>query len=287
MKIGTVDFDVANHTYVMGILNVTPDSFSDGGRFNADDIVLKRVEQMIAEGADIIDVGGESTRPGATYVEAKEELERVIPVIERIRANWDIPVSLDTYKSSVAVEGIKAGADMINDIWGLKYDGTMADAVASMTDEAYASRGIIPSVCIMHNRKPVGEEGSDNRFGYTDFLSDLESDLMESVNLARKAGIKDESIVLDPGVGFAKDTTQNLMAINCMDRLKLLGYPVLLGCSRKSVIGNVLNIPIDERIYGTISTSVMAVVRGAAFVRVHDVRANVEAVKMTEAILKV
>lgn len=267
MKIGNKEFDVENHTYVMGILNVTPDSFSDGGKYNQMDKALFHVEEMIQEGMDILDIGGESTRPGYTLLSDEEEIARITPVIEKVKSKFDIPVSLDTYKSQVALAGIQAGVDLINDIWGLKYDSRMAEVIASSN---------LPC-CLMHNRKEAM---------YTCFMEDVAADLSETIYLAKKAGIADEKIILDPGVGFGKTYENNLEAINHLEELKILGYPILLGTSRKSVIGLTLNLPAAERIEGTLATTVFGVMKGCAFVRVHDVKENVRAIKMAEAILK-
>lgn len=267
MKIGKKEFDVKNHTYVMGILNVTPDSFSDGGKWNQKDRALSHVESMIKQGMDILDIGGESTRPGYTLLSEEEEIERVLPVIRAVKENFDIPISLDTYKPAVAQAGILEGADLINDIWGLKYDDKMARVIA---DGSVAC-------CLMHNRKEAV---------YDAFLTDVLLDLKETVELAEKAGIDMTRVILDPGVGFAKSYEQNLQIMNHMEMLRQLGYPVLLGCSRKSVIGLTLDLPCGEREEGTIATTVLAVMKGCAFVRVHDVEKNVRAVRMTEAILK-
>lgn len=256
-----------DHTYVMGILNVTPDSFFDGARYNNIDNALRRAVAIQEEGADIIDVGGESTRPGYTMISDQEEIERVIPVIEKIKKEIDIPVSLDTYKSGVAKAGIDAGVDLINDIWGLKWDPKMADVIA---------QGNV-ACCLMHNRKDTD---------YTSFVEDVENDLAECIQLASKAGIADDRIMLDPGVGFAKDTEQNLEIIACMDRLNMFGYPILLGVSRKSVVGNVLEIPKDERLIGTVALDVIGVLKHANYIRVHDVKEHVQAVKMVEAVMK-
>ena len=267
MQIGNRNFEIGNHTYVMGILNVTPDSFSDGGQYNNMDTVLFRVEEMIKEGADIIDVGGESTRPGYEQISADEEIIRVVPVIEQIKEHFDIPVSLDTYKATVAKAGIEAGADLINDIWGLKYDECMAEVIA----------GADVPCCLMHNRKePI----------YQNFIQDVLADLKESVQLAQKAGIKQDKIITDPGIGFAKSYEQNLLLLQKLEVLKSLGYPVLLGTSRKSVIGLTLDLPAHQRINGTIATTVLGVVKGCSFVRVHDIKENVQAIKMAEAILQ-
>ena len=266
MIIGTKEFDTKNHTYIMGILNVTPDSFSDGGRFRRLDDALKHAEEMIRDGADILDVGGESTRPGHTRITDSEETERVIPVIEKLKQEFDIPVSIDTYNSSVAKAALQAGADMVNDIWGLKYDKDMASVIA----------GYHAACCLMHNREePV----------YQDFLPDVLNDLRESVCLAKEAGIDGGKIILDPGVGFGKDYEMNLAVIRHLDRLLELGYPILLGTSRKSVIGLTLNLPSDQREEGTLATTVYGMTKGCSFVRVHDVKANLRAIRMTEAIL--
>lgn len=266
MQIGNREFDTKNNTYVMGILNVTPDSFSDGGRYNSIDRALAQAERMMGEGADIIDIGGESTRPGYTMISDEEETDRVVPVIEAVKARFDIPVSLDTYKSRVAQAGLRAGADLINDIWGLKYDSRMGRVIAEAD---------VPC-CLMHNREQAD---------YTDFETEWCEDLAETVRLAKQAGIRNDRIILDPGVGFGKTYENNLTAIRCLDKLSQFGYPVLLGTSRKSVIGLTLDVPADERVIGTVATTVYAVTCGCAFVRVHDVKENVQAIRMTQAIL--
>ena len=266
MRIGTYDFDIKNDCYIMGILNVTPDSFSDGGKWNSLDKALAHTEQMIAEGASIIDVGGESTRPGYTKITDEEEIERTAPVIEAIRARFDVPISIDTYKSRVAKAAIKAGADLVNDIWGLKYDAEMAKVIAESK----------VACCLMHNR--------DN-MDYNDFMEDMLSDLRESVAIAKTAGILDDKIILDPGVGFAKSYENNLTAIKEVGRLKELGYPVLLGTSRKSVVGLTLDTPKEERVEGTLVTTVFGVQQKCAFVRVHDIKENMRAIRMTQAIM--
>lgn len=266
MKIGNREFQEKNKTYVMGILNVTPDSFSDGGKWNELDRALWHVEDMLGEGMDLLDIGGESTRPGYTLLPEEEEMARVIPVIEAVKSRFDVPISLDTYKSRVAQAGIDAGADMINDIWGLKYDGQMAGVIAASG---------LPC-CLMHNRREPD---------YRDFMQDVAADLADSVYLARKAGIRDDKIILDPGVGFGKTYENNLEIINSLEQLHMLGYPVLLGTSRKSVIGLTLDLPAGERVEGTLVTTVFGVLKGCMFVRVHDIRENVRAIRMAEAIL--
>ena len=264
MIIGNKEF--GNHTYVMGILNVTPDSFSDGGKFNNIDSALKHTEQLINDGADIIDVGGESTRPNYTKISDEEEIERVVPVIEKIKADFDVPVSIDTYKSKVAAAAVGAGANLVNDIWGLKYDKNMAEVIAKSG----------AACCLMHNRE---------RAEYNSFVEDVLDDLRETIAIAKKAGIADDKIILDPGVGFAKSYEQNLIITNNVDRLNELGYPVLLGTSRKSMIGLTLDLPSDQRVEGTVATSVIGVMKGGRFVRVHDVLENKRAILMTEAII--
>lgn len=266
MRIGSRDFDTKHHCYIMGILNVTPDSFSDGGKWNHRDRALKHVEDMLKEGADIIDIGGESTRPGCKPLEAEEEIQRVMPIFRAVRENFDVPISLDTYKASVARAGIREGADLINDVWGLKYDPEMAQVIAQSG---------LPC-CLMHNRREAV---------YEDFLQDTVSDLAQTLRLAEEAGIRRDGIILDPGVGFGKNYQQNLEIIHRLEELDTLGCPLLLGCSRKSVVGLTLDLPVDQRLEGTIVTTVMAVMKGCMFVRVHDVKENVRAVKMAEAIL--
>ena len=267
IKIGNKRFNLKNNTYVMGILNVTPDSFSDGGHYNQIEHALNYVAQMIEEGVDIIDIGGESTRPDYTQISEQEEIERVVPIIKAIKEKYDIPISIDTYKSNVAREALKVGADMVNDIWGLKYDKEMASVVSHYN---------VP-VCIMHNRE---------KKEYANFLKEVMADLEISIQIAKEVGIKEENIILDPGVGFGKTYEQNLECIKHLEDFSKLGYPVLLGASRKSVIGLTLDLPVTEREEGTLVTTVMAVLKGCQFVRVHNVKANVRAIKMAQAILK-
>ena len=266
MRIGSRDFATTGHTYIMGILNVTPDSFSDGGKFNQIDAALKHAEEMIRDGADVIDIGGESTRPGYTKISDEEETGRVVPVIEAVKKEFEIPISVDTYKSGVAEAAAQAGADLINDIWGLKYDARMAEVIAKS--------GL--ACCLMHNR--------DNT-EYRNFMEDVKQDLRETIALAKAAGIADDKIILDPGVGFAKSYENNLEVIRRLKEFNELKYPVLLGTSRKSVIGLTIDLPAAERVEGTIVTTVMAVEAGCMFVRVHDVKENHRAIQMAEAIL--
>ena len=266
MRIGNHEFDTKNETYIMGILNVTPDSFSDGGKFNHMDAALAHAEQMIRDGADIIDIGGESTRPGHTVISDEEEIARVTPVIEAVKARFDVPVSIDTYKGNVAEAALQAGADLVNDIWGFKFDYKTAEVTARYH----------AACCLMHNKEKAE---------YNNFLVDMLAETQECVNIARRAGISDEKIILDPGIGFGKTYEMNLEAMNHLELFQHLGFPVLLGTSRKSMIGLALDLPVDQRVEGTIATSVIGVMKGCAFVRVHDVKENKRAVQMTEAIL--
>ncbi|MCR4648728.1 MAG: dihydropteroate synthase [Lachnospiraceae bacterium] len=267
MKIGKRVFDLKNHTYVMGILNVTPDSFSDGGLFINSEAAFKRAVQMVNDGADIIDVGGESTRPGYTPVSAEVQIERVMPVIELIKEKLDVPVSIDTYNAEVAKEAIKAGCDMVNDIWALQNTEEMAKLLIDNDVVAV----------LMHNRKNPD---------YAEFRKEVLSDLGGYLERATAEGISKDRIILDPGIGFGKTYEQNLSIIHHIDDLKDLGCPILMGTSRKSVIGLTLDLPIFERVEGTIATTVVACMKGVNFVRVHDVRENVRAIRMTEAILR-
>ncbi|MCI6019376.1 MAG: dihydropteroate synthase [Clostridiales bacterium] len=266
MKIGNRIFDIGSHTYIMGILNVTPDSFSDGGSYKTVDDALYRTEQMIGEGADIIDVGGESTRPGyKKTLTNEEEMARVLPVIEKIREKFDIPISIDTHKAQVAEAAILAGADLVNDIWGFKYDAKMADIVKKYD----------AACCLMHNK---------NEAVYHNFMKECADELKSSVMLAKAAGISDDKIMIDPGVGFGKTYEHNLIVLKHLKDFNALGYPVLLGASRKSVIGLTLDTSVDDRVIGTCVTTAFAAAAGTAFVRVHDIKANKQAIMMAEAI---
>lgn len=267
MIIGNKTFDTENKCYIMGILNVTPDSFSDGGRFNSMDAALRHAEEMIRDGADIIDIGGESTRPGHQQITDEEEIHRVSPVIEAVKARFDVPVSIDTYKGAVAEAALRSGADLVNDIWGFKYDPHVAELTARYN----------AACCLMHNRREAV---------YDDFLNDVIADLRECTEIAKKAGVPDDKIILDPGVGFAKTLEMNLSVTNHVDMLSTLGYPVLLGTSRKTMIGLTLDLPSDQRLEGTLATTVIGVMKGCSFVRVHDVKENFRIIKMTEAILQ-
>ena len=266
MRIGGRDFDTENGVYIMGILNVTPDSFSDGGRWIRPEAALKQAERMAREGAAIIDIGGESTRPGHTPVDAAEEARRVLPVIEAVKRETGLPVSVDTYKAETARLALEAGADLINDVWGLRYDsGEMARVIA----------GGGAACCLMHNRREAA---------YADFMPELLADLRGTLDIADAAGIRREDIILDPGVGFGKTYGQNLTALHRISELKALGCPILLGASRKSVVGLTLGLPVEDRLAGTLATTAAGVLGGAAFIRAHDVRENLLAAEMALAI---
>ncbi len=266
-KCGPYKLDYQKKTYIMGILNVTPDSFSDGGNFNQMDAALRHAEQMVKDGADIIDIGGESTRPGYVRISDEEEIERVAPVIEAISKNLDVAMSIDTYKSEVARAAIKAGAHIINDIWGAKADPNMA----------YVAADLQVPIILMHNR-----EGKT----YEAFMRDAVHDLYESIAIVKKAGVKDENILLDPGIGFAKSVEHNLEMMRNLDTLVALGYPVLLATSRKSTIGHVLDLPPSERVEGTIATNCFGIQQGCQLVRVHDVKEMARAAKMMDALMQ-
>lgn len=272
LMIGKKQFKRQGHTYVMGILNVTPDSFSDGGSYPELSDALYRVEQMMKEGAELIDVGGESTRPGyIQQITDEEEIARTCPVIEAIKKNFDVPVSLDTYKSEVAKAGVQAGMDLFNDIWGLQYDPKMAKIIAQSG---------LPCV-LMHNRK---EKMGDEIKATPELETMFREDFGRILTIAEDAGIDREKIILDPGVGFAKSYEQNLWVINHLPFFQEMGYPVLLGTSRKSVVGLTLDLPVNERVEGTLATTAFAVECGCCMVRVHDVRENVRFIRMMEAI---
>jgi len=266
MIIGKREFDTDNRCYIVGILNITPDSFSDGGKWSTLDNAIRCTENMIKGGADIIEVGGESTRPGYAPVTEQEETDRAVPVIEALRSRFDIPLSIDTQKSAVASAAVRSGADMVNDIWGLKRDPEMAGVIART--------GV--TCCLMHNREQID---------YIDFISDMLNDLRVSAEIAHNAGIAADKIILDPGIGFSKTCEMNLEATNKLDLVRGLGYPALLGASRKSFIGITLDLPASERLEGSLAVAVAGVMRGCSFLRVHDVIETKRAITMTEAIL--
>lgn len=267
IKVGCRDFEIGKRTYIMGILNVTPDSFSDGGEYDNAIRAVKHAKEMVEQGADIIDIGGESTRPNHIPVDDKEEISRVIPVIRALVKEIDVPISIDTYKANVAEAAILEGASLINDVWGFKKDPRMAEVAAK-----YGT-----ACCLMHNR--------ENNV-YNDLMGDILVDLKESIEIALKAGVSPEKIIVDPGVGFAKDYNQNLIVMNKLEELSTLGYPVLLATSKKSMIGNTLNLPPKDRVEGTIATTVIGIMKNCDFVRVHDVAENKRACMMTDAIVR-
>lgn len=265
--------DYGKRTYIMGILNVTPDSFSDGGDFNSVDKALKHAKEMVEEGADMIDIGGESTRPGHiypghTYVDSEEEIRRVVPVIKALKKEISLPMSIDTYKADVAEEALKLGVEMVNDVWGLRRDENMANVIAKYDAE----------VCIIHN-----QDGTEYD---KDIMESIKDFLNESIKMALDAGVKKEKIVLDPGIGFGKTFEQNLEVLRRLGELRDLGYPILLGTSRKSVIGNVLHLEPKDRVEGTVATTVLGIRDGVDIVRVHDVTENLRAAKMADAIYR-
>ncbi|MBI3162939.1 MAG: dihydropteroate synthase [Chloroflexi bacterium] len=287
LNIGSFTFNWGSRTYVMGILNVTPDSFSGDGIIAKGDAVNAAVEQarsFLESGADILDVGGESTRPGSAPVNADEEMERVIPVVSALRKNFsDAIISIDTYKAQVAEESIKAGAQIVNDVWGLRADDNLALVAAKYKTP----------VILMHNRSNPASVEVREKLGnayagaeYKNLMEDVKRELLECVALAKQAQIADSHIVLDPGVGFGKTREHNLELINRLDEIRALGYPVLLGTSRKSFIGFTLDLPPDQRAEGTAATVAVGITRGADIIRVHDVKQMARVAKMTDAIVR-
>ncbi|WP_203248991.1 dihydropteroate synthase [Sporosarcina beigongshangi] len=265
-KFGKTEMDFHKETVIMGILNVTPDSFSDGGKFGQMDAALERVEGMLRDGAKIIDIGGESTRPGHAPVSLAQELERTVPIIEAITKEFDCVVSIDTYKARVAEEAIKAGAQIINDIWGAKREPAIADVAAKYK---------VP-IILMHNRDKAEYEEP--------FMDAVVADLEESVGIAIEAGVTHDHIWLDPGIGFARDTMQNIWTMQGLRRISDMGYPVLLGTSRKSLIGNVLELPVEERLEGTGATVCYGIEHGCHIMRVHDVKEIARMAKMMDVL---
>lgn len=258
---------LGERTLIMGILNVTPDSFSDGGRYNTVDKAVRQAIKLVEDGADIIDIGGESTRPGHEQITVEEELARIIPVIEAISQELDTPISVDTYKAEVARRALEAGAHILNDIWGFKLDPAMP---------ALAAEYGVP-VILMHNRPEIN---------YTDFIPDVLADLIASVNIALEAGVAKDNIILDPGIGFAKTKTHNLQLMNRLSEVTALGYPVLLGTSRKSFIRAVLDLPVDDVVEGTAATVALGVAAGCDIMRVHDVKQMKRVARMCDAIVR-
>ena len=267
LVMGKYSLPLGQRTLVMGIVNVTPDSFSDGGQFYRLDQAFSQAVKMVEDGVDIIDVGGESTRPGYQAISPEEELSRVLPVIEKIKRDLDVPVSIDSYKAPVIKEALQAGADMANDIWGLKGDEEIASVISSFR---------VP-VCIMHNRKKAV---------YDDLMNDMIADLQGSISLAIKANIDPEKIILDPGIGFGKNLEQNLEVMSRLEEFHTLGFPLLLGTSRKSLIGKTLDLPMHERLEGTAATMTAGIMKGVHIIRVHDVKEMKRVAKMTDAMVR-
>ena len=287
LQIGSFTFNWGSRTYVMGILNVTPDSFSGDGiiaKGDAVEVAMEQARDFLASGADILDVGGESTRPGSAPVNADEEMERVIPIIHSLNKNFpEAILSIDTYKAQVAEEAIRAGAHIVNDVWGLRADDELAFVAAKYETP----------VILMHNRSNPASVEVREKFGnayigaeYEDLIEDVKRELMNSVELARKAGIAESHIVLDPGVGFGKKREHNLELIDRLGEIRQLGYPILLGTSRKSFIGFTLDLPADQRVEGTAATVSVGITRGADIIRVHDVKEMARVAKMTDAIVR-
>jgi len=267
MLIGHNYFDFNTIVYIMGILNVTPDSFSDGGKYTTVENAVVQAVRMEREGAAIIDVGGESTRPGHKEVSVNEEISRVVPVIKALQNKISVPLSIDTSKARVAEAAIKAGASLINDVWGFKKDGEMAEVAAHYN---------VPC-CLMHNREKAV-------YNNDTLWNEIKTDLMQSVHIALSSGVKKEQIILDPGIGFGKTVDHNLTVMKHLGEMNTLGYPWILGASRKSMIGKTLDLPVTERLEGTLVTTIIGVQNGASLIRVHDVKENIRALKMVNAI---
>ncbi len=286
MKIGRHEFTWGSRTYVMGILNITPDSFSGDGLFEQADAVeaaLAQARGFVQAGVDLLDVGGESTRPGSQPVSADEELQRTIPVVEALAAEFDTPISIDTYKASTAAAALDAGAALVNDVWGLRADPALAPLVAA--------RGV--PVILMHNRSQPANAEVRERLGgryvgveYSELIEDIKKELAHSLEIAHAAGIPDSNIILDPGIGFGKTVEQNLELLDRGGELRSMGYPLLVGPSRKSFIGYTLDLPPDQRMEGTAAAVAVSILRGADIVRVHDVAPLVRVARMTDAIVR-
>ncbi len=267
IKAREYDLILGKRTLIQGILNVTPDSFSDGGRFNSIDLAIEQAHRMVEEGADIIDLGGESTRPNYERISDEEELGRIIPVIKRLVREVKVPISIDTYKAEVAKGALEEGAHIINDIWGLRAEPKMAKVIGD-----YDAAAIL-----MHNQTGTI---------YHNLIGDMITFFEESLLMATEAGADLDKMILDPGVGFGKDTDQNLEVMRRLDEFKALGQPMLLGTSRKSMIGNTLNLPVNERVEGTGATIAVGIVKGVDIVRVHDVKEMTRVAKMTDAMIR-
>jgi len=284
LKIKNTLFEWGTRTYVMGILNLTPDSFSGDGLAEFDqDTALRLAGDFVRSGVDILDIGGESTRPGAAQVSAQEEMDRVLPLISLLAGEFKSIISIDTYKAEVAEAALKEGADIVNDVWSLRAD--------PMLGKIAAAAGV--PVILMHNRSNPSNAAVKEQLGgryigveYDDLVEDVKSELMESISLAHKAGIPDQKIILDPGIGFGKTVPQNLELLDRLDEIRELGYPVLLGPSRKSFIGYTLDLPPDDRVEGTAAAVAVGIVRGADIIRVHDVPEMIRVSRMTDALVR-
>lgn len=272
LKWSSYRLDLTRRTHIMGILNVTPDSFSDGGLYLNTDKAVERSFEIEKEGADIIDIGGESTRPGALPLSPEEELSRVVPIIEKLKSRLRIPISIDTYKAEVAREAIKAGASIINDISGLRFDPEIASVSAEYD---------VP-VVIMHI-KGTPRDMQINPV-YQDLIGEIRHFLEEGISIAQKAGVDDDMIIIDPGIGFGKTFEHNLEIINRLDEFRSLGMPILLGPSRKSFIGKILDLPPGDRLEGTAAAVAIGIMKGANIVRVHDVSSIVRVARVVDAI---
>ncbi|PEY31135.1 dihydropteroate synthase [Bacillus cereus] len=266
LRCGEYTLNLNKKTFIMGILNVTPDSFSDGGNYDEVNAAVSHAREMVSDGADIIDIGGESTRPGFAKVSVEEELGRVIPMIQAVSKEVKVPISIDTYKAEVAKQAIEAGAHVINDIWGAKAEPKIAEVAAHYN---------VP-IILMHNRENTN---------YSNLIVDMIADLYESVKIAKGAGVPDENIILDPGIGFAKTPEQNLEVMRNLEQLHVLGYPVLLATSRKSFIGHVLDLPVEERVEGTGASICLGIEKGCEMIRVHDVKEMARMAKMMDAMI--
>ena len=296
LKVGSFSFNWGSRTYLMGILNLTPDSFSGDGlvgdsgggeiKNGQEKLIQAALEQargFVEAGADFLDIGGESTRPGASAVDVDEEILRILPVIQSLAKEFEVLISVDTYKHQVAQAALQAGAHIVNDVWGLHADPEMAGIIADNN----------AVVILMHNRSSWAHTEIKERLGgryvgipYDDLLEDIKRELMESVDLARTAGIPDDKIILDPGIGFGKSVEQNLELIDLLPEIRGLGYPLLYGPSRKSFIGYTLDQPPDQRLAGTAAAVAVGIVRGADIVRVHDVEFMKQVAVMTDAITR-
>lgn len=268
MKLSTNSktYNLSDRTHIMGILNVTPDSFSDGGSYTSVERAVEQAVAMEQQGADMIDIGGESTRPDHEPVSEEDELARVLPVIRAVKEQVTIPISIDTYKAETARQAIEAGAEIINDVWGAKREPSIAKVAASCN---------VP-IILMHNR---------TNMDYTSIIGDMKRDLQKSITITLEAGVPQENIVLDPGIGFAKTSADNLIAMNNLEKFADFGYPVLLGTSRKSFIGKILDAEVSERDNGTGATTCLGITKGIQIVRVHNVKMHVELAKMMDSML--